>query len=173
VTTLAVLGYDFAERLGVSQALLSGNYVYQNEDTGNTFTRQLQHVLSVNVRLETDQWGLRTDVSTGDGYLRQNDLVGVMLMPYYNVTDKLQAIGRYTLLDSDGANGVRLATYESAVVGARGDRYDELYLGANYFIYGHRLKLQTGLQFADMDDRANDGGAYSGVSWTTGLRVGW
>jgi hypothetical protein len=29
------------------------------------------------------------------------------------------------------------------------------------------------VQIAEMDDRANDGGAYSGVSWTTGLRVGW
>ena len=28
-------------------------------------------------------------------------------------------------------------------------------------------------QFADMADRANDGGAYSGLSWTSGLRVGW
>jgi hypothetical protein len=45
--------------------------------------------------------------------------------------------------------------------------------GANYFFYGHKLKLQSGLQYADMDDRAGDGGAYSGVSWTTGLRVGW
>jgi hypothetical protein len=24
-----------------------------------------------------------------------------------------------------------------------------------------------------MRDRANDGGAYSGTSWTTGLRIGW
>ena len=55
----------------------------------------------------------------------------------------------------------------------RGDEYKELYLGANYYFYGHRLKLQTGVQFADMNDRANDGGAYSGVAWTTGLRVGW
>ena len=46
-------------------------------------------------------------------------------------------------------------------------------LGANYYFYGHKLKLQTGVQFADMNDRANDGGEYSGVSWTTGLRVGW
>ena len=29
------------------------------------------------------------------------------------------------------------------------------------------------LQFADMKDRANDGGEFSGVAWTTGLRVGW
>jgi phosphate-selective porin OprO/OprP len=55
----------------------------------------------------------------------------------------------------------------------RGDRYGELYVGANYYFYGHRLKLQTGLQFADMNDRAADGGEYSGVAWTTGLRVGW
>jgi len=29
------------------------------------------------------------------------------------------------------------------------------------------------VQFADMQDRANDGGAYSGTSWTTGIRIGW
>jgi hypothetical protein len=29
------------------------------------------------------------------------------------------------------------------------------------------------VQFADMNDRANDGGAYSGAAWMTGLRVGW
>jgi phosphate-selective porin OprO/OprP len=55
----------------------------------------------------------------------------------------------------------------------QGDRYNELYLGANYYFYGHKLKLQNGAQFAKMNDRANDGGAYSGASWTTGLRVSW
>jgi hypothetical protein len=34
-----------------------------------------------------------------------------------------------------------------------------------------QLKLQSALQFADMNDRAKDGGVYSGVSFTTGLRV--
>jgi phosphate-selective porin OprO/OprP len=171
--TLAVLGYDFARQLGVREALLAGNYVHQTEDTDNTFTRQLADILSINFKLEADRWGLRTDVSTASGYLSQSDLWGVMAMPYFNVTDKLQAITRYTFLDSSEPNGVQLATYENRVVRGRGDQYSEIYLGANYFFYGHRLKLQTGLQFADMNDRANDGGAYSGVSWTTGLRVGW
>jgi phosphate-selective porin OprO/OprP len=58
-------------------------------------------------------------------------------------------------------------------VPGRGDEYHELYLGANYYFYGHRLKLQTGLQWADMNDVANDGGEYSGHSWTAGVRVGW
>jgi phosphate-selective porin OprO and OprP len=98
---------------------------------------------------------------------------GTMVMPYYNITDKLQAVTRYSYMNSDGPNGIRLAGYEARVVPGRGDEYNELYLGANYFFYGHKLKVQTGVQWADMNDSANDGGEYSGVSWTTGLRVGW
>jgi phosphate-selective porin OprO and OprP len=173
VTTLALLGYDFGQRLGVKEALLSGNYVYQSPDTDNTFTRQLEHVMSLNLKLEDDRWGLRTDLSTGAGYFSQRDLWGVMLMPYFNVTDKLQAITRYTYLNSAGPNGVQLATYENRVVRGRGDEYNEFYLGANYFFYGQKLKLQSGLQWADMNDAAADGGDYSGASWTTGLRIGW
>jgi phosphate-selective porin OprO and OprP len=173
VATLAVLGYDFAKPLGVKEALLSGNYVHQNEDPNNTFTRQLQNIVSVNFKFETDRWGMRSDVSTATGYLRQSDLWSVMAMPFFNVTDKLQLVGRYTFIESDDPNGVQLATYENRVVTGRGDEYNEAYAGANYYFYGHRLKLQTGVQVADMNDRANDGGEYSGVSWTIGIRVGW
>jgi phosphate-selective porin OprO/OprP len=79
----------------------------------------------------------------------------------------------YTFLDSDGPNGILLGISENRIITARGDEYHEGYLGANYFFYGHKLKLQTGLQYAHMDDRADDGGAYSGLSWTTGIRVSW
>jgi phosphate-selective porin OprO/OprP len=173
VFTLAVLGYDFGKTLGVKEALLAGNYVYQNPDSRNTFTRQLHHMFSTNLKLDAGRWGARTDLSIGSGYLGQSDLWGVMAMPFYNATDKFQIVGRYTYLKSDGPNGVRLATYENQAVAGRGDRYSELYLGANYFFYGHKLKLQSGLQFADMINRAHDGGDYSGVAWTTGLRVSW
>ena len=173
VFTLGVLGYDFAKSLGVKEALLSGNYVYQNPDARNTFTQRLEHIASVNFKFDADTWGLRTDVSAAAGYLSQGDLWGLMAMPFANITENLQLVGRYTFLQSDGRNGVRLATYEKRLVPGRGDRYNELYLGANYFFYGHKLKLQSGMQFADMRDRANDGGTYSGVSWTTALRVGW
>ncbi len=170
---LAVLGYDFSRFLGVKEAVLSGNYVYQGPDRDNTFTRPLQHIASVNVRLEEQRWGLRADVSAAAGYYDQSDLLALMAMPFVNATGTLQFVGRYTVVDSRGPNGVRLATYENRLVSGRGDRYTEWYAGANYFFYGHKLKLQSGLQFADMRDRAGDGGAYSGVSWMTGLRIGW
>jgi phosphate-selective porin OprO/OprP len=173
VFTLGIVGYDFAKSLGVKEALLTGNYVYQPPDQDNSFTRSLEHVGSLNLKLEAQKWGLRTDVSAASGYLGQSDLWGLMVMPFFNVTDKLQLVGRYTFVESEDPNGVRLATYESRVVDGRGDLYNELYVGANYYFYGHKLKLQTGLQFGDMEDVAHDGGAYSGTSWTTGIRVGW
>ena len=171
--TLGLVGYDFAKKLGVREAVLTGNYLYQHPDVNNTFTKRFEHIASLHFRLEEPRWGLRTDLSKTAGYLGQSDLWAVMLMPYFNASEKLQFVTRYTLVDSDALNGISLNTYENRVVTARGDRYTEGYLGVNYFFYGHRLKLQSGVQFADMRDRANDGGAYNGTSWTTGLRIGW
>ncbi len=170
---VAVLGYDAGEALGVDEALLRGNYVYQEPDQDNTFTRQLQHVTSLNFELEDGRWGLRTDVSAASGYLGQSDLWGTMIMPFLNVTAELQFVGRHTYLSSEKANGVRLPRYENKLIDGSGDRYNELYLGVNYYFYGHKLKLQSGVKFGYMNDRANDGGAYSGVAATAGLRVSW
>ncbi len=173
VFTLGLVGYDFAKKLRVREAVLTANYLYQHPDVNNTFTRRFEHIASLHFRLEEPRWGLRTDLSKTAGYLGQQDLWAVMLMPYFNATDKLQLVTRYTMVDSDGVNGISLNTYENRVVTGRGDRYNEGYVGVNYYFYGHRLKLQSGLQFADMHDEANDGGAYSGTSWVTGLRIGW
>lgn len=170
---LTSLGYDFGTRLGVKEATLTGNYVYQDPDPRNTFTNPFRHVASMNFSLDAGTWGLRTDVAGGDGTFAQGDLLAVMAMPYYNVTERAQFVARYTLVSSPHDNAVRLATYERSIVPGRGDRYNELFLGFNYFFYGHKLKLQAGLNLADMRDRANDGGAYSGVSGVLGLRTSW
>ena len=168
---LGLVGYDFGKRLGVKEAVLAGNYIYQQPDVRNTFTRPFENIGSVNFKLEAEKWGFRGDVSAASGYLGQSDLWGLMAMPLFNLTDKLELVGRYTMLRSDRASGVRLATYENTIVSGRGDRYHEVYGGVNYYFYDHKLKLQSGLQFADMNNR--DADTYSGTSWTTGIRIGW
>jgi phosphate-selective porin OprO and OprP len=173
VFSLASIGYDFSDKLGADEAVLRANYIYQDPDANNTFTRELQHMVSTNFMFESGRWGFRADVSSASGYLGQSDLWGVMTMPFYNITPKLQIVARHTYLRSDETNGVRIARYESQVTPDRGDEYNEFYAGANYYFYGHKLKLQSGVQFARMNDAAADGGAYSGVSATTGLRVSW
>ncbi len=170
---LVVVGYDFAKRLGVKEAVLAANYVYQDPDEDNSFTRNLENILSVNFKLDAGEWGIRTDLAAATGFADQSDLRGTMAMPFYNITDNLQLVGRYTFVASKNVNGVRLNRYERQLVSGRGDRYNEIYFGLNYYFYGHKLKLQGGIQFADMRDRANDGGAYSGVGGTTGFRMSW
>lgn len=170
---LGTAGFDFASRLGARKALARVNYVHNEPDPANGFTRPLERVVSVNFDLEQPRWGLRGDVSAARGYLGQSDLRGLMLMPYYNLRGSNQLVWRYTYVDSDDPNGVRFARYEREIESGIGDDYRELYFGFNHYWYGHKLKLQSGLQYADMSDRARDGGAYTGWSWVTAFRISW
>jgi phosphate-selective porin OprO/OprP len=167
------LGYDFKELLRARKARLGLDYVYNEPDRDSSWTRNLQHVASLNFRYEAARWGVRTDLAGGIGSLGASDAWGTLLMPFYNLTDRLQLVARYTHIESKEAHGLRLALYENQVVPGRGDRYDEFYLGLNYYVYGHKLKLQTGVQHAEMKDEAGDSGDYSGWAWTTGLRISW
>ncbi len=170
---LVSVGYDFGKAIGAKKALVRGDYVYNDRNPESNVTRSFEHIGSVVFQLDKENWGLSTDLSFGTGYGSQSDVWGFMVMPWYNLTDKLQVVARYTYLESDKANGVRLARYDNVMTSGRGDEYQEVYAGLNYFIYGHKLKIQTGLAFSDMQDSANDGGRYQGWSWTTGLRVSW
>ncbi len=174
---LASVGYDLSGLTGGDVSVVALDYVFNEETPANPAlfaNRSLGHVCSLNFTHEKGPFGLRGDFSAGDGFLGQSDIRGLALMPYYNFNENLQAVFRYTFVASDSDNGVRFARYESELVpGRRGDQYQEAYLGLNYLIYGHKLKLQSGVQYASMRDPADDGGAYDGFSWTTGLRLSW
>lgn len=170
---LGTVGYDFAARLGAEKALLRLNLVGNEPDARNGFTRPLERIASLTFDLDWGRWGVGTDLSSARGYSGQSDLSAFLVMPRYDLNDSLQVVARYTRVRSRDPNGVRFARYESEIVDGRGDDYREMYVGLNYYLYGHKLKIQTGLQYADMNDRARDGGSYSGWSWTTGFRVSW
>jgi phosphate-selective porin OprO/OprP len=171
---LASAGCDLAKRLSAEVAELRVDYVYQDDDPLNDWTRMLRNTGSLVFQWEDGGWGFRGDLTAGDGYLGQSDLWGLQLMPYYSFNGFLQLVLRVTYLESDRADGVRFARYESFPTdGRRGDEYREVYLGLNWYLYGHKLKLQTGVQYLAMDDRANNGGEFDGWAWTTGLRIAW
>lgn len=172
---LISLGYDFAEVLHSDKALLRLDYVYQDPNTGNSFTRPNEQVGSLNFSYEKGRFGLGADLALAQGYGSQSDLFGFQLLPsvYLNEAKNLQLAFRYTYINSDGDNGIRLARYENRIVSGRGDNYNEFYAGLNWYLYGHKLKLQTGVQYATMEDSANDGGEYDGWGVTTGLRISW
>ncbi|MCB1090045.1 MAG: hypothetical protein KDL87_00835 [Verrucomicrobiae bacterium] len=165
--------YDLSEAWGVEEASLGLHYVYQDPDPLNTFTLPLEHIGSLNFRFHEGHWGFRSDLAGGKGALGQSDLGGFVLMPFYDLSDRLQIVTRYTWLESADPNGLRLNLYEFLSDRQRGDRLQEGYIGLNCFLHGHRLKWQNGLKYTHLADQARDGGAYDGWSYESGFRISW
>jgi phosphate-selective porin OprO/OprP len=170
---LASVGYDFADALGAEEALLQLDYVYQSANENNTFTRQLRNIGSLNFSYEKDPLGFRADLAGGTGYLGQSDLWGFYVMPFYDITKKLQVVGRYVYMDSADIGGLRLPRYSSRALSARGDDYNEFYAGLNYYLYGHKLKFQTGFDWVTMDNVNSSGTKFDGWGWTGAFRMSW
>ena len=170
--TLASLGYDWAQDTGMDKAVVRLDYVHNDKDSENN-TRDFSNVVSLTSQWEKGPWGLWTDLSAGDGYFEQSDVWGVSLMPFYSSSERIQWVARYTYIESDDPNGVRLGRYHGEVTVGSGDEYQEIYGGLNVFFYGHKLKWQTGIEYAEMDDEAADGGKHDGWGISTGLRIYW
>ena len=107
----------------------------------------------------------------GDG--DNTDVFGFFIQPTYDVIPKkLQLVGRYSFATSEGALGViGQNRYEKPVAdnSARGDTYNSIYGGAQYFIYGDKLKLMAGAEWARLS--GGSGESYDGFTLLTGIRL--
>lgn len=148
------------------------DYVYNDEDDGAD-TRDFEHIVSISSVFDKNNWQVATDFAIGKGFSNQSNVTGVVIMPSYDFSNHTQLVARYTYINSNGDNGVRLNRYENRAIEGRGDKYHELYTGLNYYLNQHKLKLQLGLQYANMKDEALDGGKFAGWSATTGVRLYW
>ena len=170
--TLVSLGHSFSEPGRLDSGLIRLDYVYNREDI-NSGTHDFSQVLSLVTKWRVGDWGLWSDISRGNGYAEQPDVWGLVVMPFYDFTQRYQAVCRLTFVTSDGANGVRHPRYVDKIVEGRGNEYIEIYMGFNAFFYGHKFKWQTGVEWGTMDDSAGDGGKYKGWGLSTGLRFSW
>jgi phosphate-selective porin OprO/OprP len=170
---IAGLGYDFAKSLHVERAVLRADYVYNDGNKANTTTKPFSNTESISFDLKQGRHGLIANVVAGQGIGNQPDVRGLVIIPSYALTPKLELVARYTFIDSDGAGGIKpQRRYESEVpdiIGTRGDQYQAIYAGLNYYLYGHKLKLQTGIEYSQMK-ASSDTGAFAGWSYLTGLR---
>ncbi|MCP5540421.1 MAG: hypothetical protein H7A52_09815 [Akkermansiaceae bacterium] len=170
---LIKLGRDFSENLGIREALVEAHFAWQDYRPENTIAGPNDRVASLVARFEGDRWGFRSDLGVARDAPGENTLAGIVAMPFFNLTDDWQLVARFTWLESEHDNGLRLGRYENRIVEGRGDRYLESYFGLNRFLFGHQLKWQAGVQHARMTDSAADGGAYDGWGLATALRVSW
>lgn len=170
---LATVAYFFKDHFGLEDGVVGLDLVYQDEDENNTFTRKNESVYALSTRIENDRWGIHANLSATQGYLGQSDLWGGLIMPFYKVTEKFELVARYTYLESDKDLGISPSRYAREVVSGKGDEYNEIYMGANYYIDGHRVKIQLGVEYSEMDDNSNSGGDYENTAFTGAFRLYW
>jgi phosphate-selective porin OprO/OprP len=170
--SLLSVGRELGNLLGQDKLNLRVDYVHNDQDD-EADTRPFNDVVSLVADWKHGRWGMSTDFSAGLGWEEQSDVFGIVVMPVYDQTAKLQWVARYTYLYSGDDNGLRLNRYERDVVSGRGDEYNEVFIGLNWFFYGHKFKWQNGWQYSRMSDAADDGGKYDGWGFTSGLRVSW
>jgi phosphate-selective porin OprO/OprP len=163
---------ELGEQWGQDKLSLRLDYVHNDKDEAAN-TRRFNDVLSLVTHWQNGPWGLSADISGGLGWGNQSDMLGLVAMPWWRQTPALQWVARYTFMRSDDDNGLRLNRYERDIVKGRGDEYQELFLGLNWFFYDHKLKWQNGLHYTDMQDDADDGGEYQGWGLISGLRAYW
>lgn len=150
------------------------DYFFAGNDESNKAVKNYKHLFSWNTESAFDRLHLVTDLVYGIGIDdgENSDMYGVVLMPWIELTDNLEAVFRYTHTGSESGNGIRLhPRYErrAAPINDRGDRYDAVYLGLNYYICGDRLKLMFGTEYAALGAPEDPG--WHGWSWLTGVRL--
>lgn len=166
------VGYDYAESAGLDRAVVRLDYFYQDGDADNNAVKPFRHVFSLNSAHVTGRFGLNTDLiyASGDGNVA--DVYGVVVMPYYDLLEKLRLVTRYTYAGGDGSSPLALTSrYERPAVqdgsSIRGDNYHSVYGGLNYYLCGDKLKLMAGAEYATMGGDSR----YSGITWLGGVRL--
>lgn len=174
IVTQASLGYDFASTLHVDTALVRFDYQTGTSGENSYGPEKFSNAFSLNTVFQEGKFYGYTDFLGGIGRGTQGDVWGVILTPtYFLFDDKLQIVLRYQYAHGEN-NGLKLQSRYEALAPdiqdtkGKGNDYNALYLGLNYYIHRHNLKLMTGVEFSDMSGGPK---GYSGWTYLTGLRL--
>ncbi len=106
--------------------------------------------LSEKLRLQSDLVTAIADKENSNG-----DLFGLIVLPSYKLTDRIEFVGRYQYLFSNEDRGVSAQSrYERRapdLTSSRGNNYHAIYAGANFYVYRDKMKFMTGLEYSHLD----------------------
>jgi phosphate-selective porin OprO/OprP len=148
-------------------------YLYSSVDEADNATRGYEHVVSAVYENKWDKIGFVANAIGAFGGDDASDVYGIILMPSYDITDKLQVVARYQFATSDDGGGFSLGSrYDSTADDLKsksGDDYQAVYAGLNYYLCGHNLKLMTGIEYVNFNQDTDS--TYEGWTWFNGVRV--
>ncbi len=187
---LGKVGYDYSSQSGLDSAIASFRYLhntqpgFKSSEIDPNYAAPTTPAFTDCIALSNDivhgRFGFTTDVLYGFGYqgtaeqagvsksLNQSDVFAINLIPSYFIADGLQVVGRLQYATSADPNGLSLpGRYEAMAptTDKKGNSYASAYLGLNYYIYGHKLKLMNGIEYSHLG-----GGDYDGYTFLSGMR---
>lgn len=141
------------------------------------------------------KYGLITDVIWGIDRDQQNNTVaggvannnrfdagvdtwGVVILPYYDVTERFQLVGKYAYASAARLQRPFRRDNQGGINRDNLSDIHTLYLGFNYRLCGDNFKFMGGYEFLDADLYENalaagDLGSVTGDSWMFGFRTFW
>ena len=173
---LAKTGYNYTQGSGFDYAQVEFHYLHNTDpgyaaDPGDLASPLFSKCFALANDLTKGRASLATECFWGDGRGRPN-VGGVTAMPSYFLMEKLQLVTTFQVAASSGDNGISLPTrYELQVPGGKtmnGDAYFAGYAGLNYYFYGHKLKVMSGVKYSHLTGGLND---FNGWTWLAGFRT--
>ncbi len=168
---LGEINYDFSKALTAEKAFWVFDYLHNETNSrSNTFTR-FDEAFASYFDFKKGSFGLVAQVNFGHA---GDNVWGFMLMPIFDVTKRMQVVARYQLGLASEDNGIATLNHEFKTVGKfTGDTYHTGYLGVNYYIYSHKLKLMTGLQYESLAGGIGPKAGNNGWTAISGIRLYW
>ncbi len=164
--------------------LVRANYL-NSDDASGSFGSSYDDAMIFGTHLTAGNFDLRGEYFIGDNDGNKNR--GFYITPSLHLTPAVQAVARFERAESDNARGIRAPgryarRVESLAVREipngdepdtfdpqRGDEYQALYLGVNYYMTGHAHKLMFGVESAELDN--TDAGTLESLTASVAWRM--
>ena len=169
---LGEISYDFSKTLQADKALWVLDYMSMQNDSKSNVFNTMRNAAATYFDYQQGKLGFVSQLGFGDGIQKKGDIYELMVMPSYLITSKLEAVFRYQLGLANHDNGIVTLNRQEKTVGKfTGDTYNAAYLGLNYYLYGQKLKIMAGEQFADLTGGTGAAAGYRGWTTLVGLRL--
>jgi hypothetical protein len=150
---LASATRDLKGALGTDTAHLNFGYLHSDAKSTATNLNRFEDGLNASLIVTEGARSLVTELTAGIGG-PGGSAIGLNIQPSVFLTRKIQLVGRYQIAISDEDRGLTAQLrYEQPAGLNRGKRYQAGYIGGDYYVAAHRLKLMVGLEYARLDDR--------------------
>jgi phosphate-selective porin OprO/OprP len=148
---LAAVYHDLGSAAFADNVTLHATYVHSDANQNSTNLNRFDNGLSGAAIITHGQASFIAELVSGIGS-DNGHATGINLQPSYFLNNQLQVATRYQLAVSNNSNGLQpQRRYEQNVTIDPGNLYQAGYVGLNYYIAKHNLKLMTGLEYANMN----------------------